>query len=775
MLSGADAVRRWPLLLALLAATAFAALVFRVVDVRTDMAAFLPQGRTAASRFMLRQLQTGSAASVILIGIEGAPPAQLARISRGLADGLEHTGRFTLVSNGQNALSGADAQALFAHRYLLSPGTTAAAFTTEALRGDLQRLLRALQSSASPVAEEFALPDPTGAFPAMAAAWVGAAKVRSVDGVWFADRRDRVLLVAQTQAGGLDVGAGRQTEAAIRRAFAAANPGGARLLVSGPAVFAVATAAAIKSDVELLSVVSGVLVVALLLWRFRSLTVLAAVAVPVVVSVAVAALAVQAVFGFVHGVALGFGMTMLGVTVDYPVLLIGHRKLGEAAPATLRRIGRAFVLAVACAALGLTGMVFAGFPGLAQLGLFAAVGVLAAAAATWLGLSRLIVLAGLAPVWSGDPGRLLWVENLRRWRLWGLLPVLAAAGVLVAAGGPRWEGDIAKLSPIPRDALALDAQLREEMGVPDFGDALVVRGASADSVLRQQEALLPAIMALQTAAKVAGFEAAARLLPSAEVQRARQSVLPDANTLAARLQEAGEGLPFSADAFTPFEQAVAAAKSAAPVTRADLPAPAIAARLGALLYVRDRTWFGPIAFTGVTDPAAIAALGHGDALFVDIHAETNALVSGGAARALWWLAGGAAAATLVMLAGLRQPFMVARIVFSIGSAALVTVAILTLAGVRLSLIHLVALQFTAGVGLDYALFYARRQLDAEERARTLRTLVTCNGMTLLTFGLLALCRTPILAAIGVTVAIGAISAMCLAFLFVGLRPNPHGN
>ena len=82
-----------------------------------------------------------------------------------------------------------------------------------------------------------------------------------------------------------------------------------------------------------------------------------------------------------------------------------------------------------------------------------------------------------------------------------------------------------------------------------------------------------------------------------------------------------------------------------------------------------------------------------------------------------------------------------------------------------------ALQFTAGVGLDYALFYARRQLDEEERARTLRTLTTCNAMTLLTFGLLAACRTPLLQSIGVTVAIGAVSAMCFSFLFVGLRPN----
>jgi len=122
---------------------------------------------------------------------------------------------------------------------------------------------------------------------------------------------------------------------------------------------------------------------------------------------------------------------------------------------------------------------------------------------------------------------------------------------------------------------------------------------------------------------------------------------------------------------------------------------------------------------------------------------------------------------LVLAAGLRSLTMTVRVVGAIAAAMLVTVAILTAAGARLSLLNLVALQFVGGVGLDYALFYARRQLDQEERARTLRTLATCNMMTLLTFGLLALCRTPLLQAIGVTVAIGAVAAMCFSFLFVG--------
>ena len=762
--------RRAPLLAGLAAAIGVTAAVFGFVQIRTDMAAFLPPGSTPASRFMLQELQTGSVASLILIGIEGAPPADLARISTDLAQRLNATGLFALVSNGAHALDGPDEEALFDHRLLLSPATDAAAFTAEALKADLARLLQQLQSSAAPLAIRFGLPDPIGAFTALAPAWIGASQIRMSGGVWFASNSDRALLIAQTRAPGMDVGAQDAADAALRAAFVATNPGPARLLASGPAVFTREAAHGIRSDVELLSVVSALLVAGLLLWRFRSPLVIAAIAVPITLGVAAAALAVQLVFGFVHGIAFGFGMTMLGVTVDYPVLLIGHRKSDEAASGTLRRIGQAFTLAVITAALGLTGMVFSGFPGVEQLGLFAAIGVLGSAAATRFLLPRLIVAANLAPVSAGDPAGLLRVERLRRFRFWGAVPVLLAGIWLAVIGGPRWEADVAALSPVPQASRDLDDALRAQLGAADFGQLLVVQGNTAESVLQQQEALLPAIAKLQADHGISGFEAAARLLPSAATQRARQSALPDAETLAARLDAARDGTPFRPDAFAAFTQAVAAARTAPPVRLEDLAAPATAARLRPLLFERDKGWFGPIAFTGAA-PGVIAALAGPGAVFVDMHAETNELVSRYAVRAGRWLALGGLGAVAALLIGLRRPATVARIVLAIGSSTLVTVAILTAAGLRLSLLHVVALQFTIGVGLDYALFYARRQLDAEERARTLRTLVTCNVMTMLTFGLLALCQTPLLRAIGVTVAIGAVSAMMFSFLFVGVGPK----
>jgi len=52
---------------------------------------FLPEGRTEAARLVLAEARSGTAAGLILIGIEGAEPADLARLSLAVAAALPDT------------------------------------------------------------------------------------------------------------------------------------------------------------------------------------------------------------------------------------------------------------------------------------------------------------------------------------------------------------------------------------------------------------------------------------------------------------------------------------------------------------------------------------------------------------------------------------------------------------------------------------------------------------------------------------------------------------
>jgi len=563
----------------------------------------------------------------------------------------------------------------------------------------------------------------------------------------------------------MDIPGQGHVDVAIRAAFGASDPGSARLLVSGPAVFARQAAAVIRRDIERLSVVSTLLVAGVLVWRFRSPLVLATVAIPVLLSLDMAVLVVRAVFGTVHGVAFGFGMTMLGVTLDYPVLLIGHRAPGEAASGTLGRIGRALRLAVLTAAVGLTGMVASGFPGLAQLGVFSVVGILTAAGVTLWVLPWLIVRGDLALAPLADPSGVLRVERWRRFAGWAFVPVGLSVLVLLV-WPPHREGDLAALSPVPREVRDLDTVLRQELGAPDPGRVAIVQGAHAEDVLEAEEALRPALMRLVTGGALRGVDMAADIVPSLAVQRVRQAALPEGEVLSARVRAALVGLPFRADAFVPFERDVAMARGMALVRPEDVRTPVLATRLRPLLFARDGVWFGVLIPEGGRDQAAADAAFRAvpGVMLLDMKAEANALVTRTTRQAWHWLGYGAVVAFGLLALGLRDAVRLGRVVVAVAGAVVVTLAVLALLGVRVSLIHVVSLQFVTGVGLDYALFFARPQLDAAERARTLRTLVACHIMTLLTFGLLAFCRTPILHQIGMTVAIGAVCAMVLSFL-----------
>src|SRR5690348_477610 len=105
-----------------IAAAALAA-AFAAADIRTDMTAFLPPGETAAAQFLFRELQSGAAATIILIGVEGAEPEALARASAGMAGELRSSGLFAFVNNGDFSTEGSGGGGqdfLFRNRYLLS-------------------------------------------------------------------------------------------------------------------------------------------------------------------------------------------------------------------------------------------------------------------------------------------------------------------------------------------------------------------------------------------------------------------------------------------------------------------------------------------------------------------------------------------------------------------------------------------------------------------------------------------------------------------------------
>ncbi|MBR0657003.1 hypothetical protein GXW79_18145, partial [Roseomonas arctica] len=203
------------------------------------------------------------------------------------------------------------------------------------------------------------------------------------------------------------------------------------------------------------------------------------------------------------------------------------------------------------------------------------------------------------------------------------------------------------------------------------------------------------------------------------------------------------------------------------------PGSALAARIAPLLDRDAAGWHALMLPAGLTDQAALRAAlaGEPGALVIDLRGELSTLLGDASLRA-GLAAGLGGALVLAMLAiGLGGLGAGLRAALPIAGALLLTIASLSALGERLNLFHLAACLLLAGIALDYALFL--RGLDdgtpAPELARTLAAVLTCMLATLLTFGLLAFCATPVLRSIGLTVALGVVFAFLLAAILAPRR------
>ena len=764
-----------------LALAALCVLVVARARFTADLSAFLPRSPSASQQLLVQQLQDGLASRLLLLGIEGGDEATRGQASAALAARLRALPEFVSVSNGDAASEQQDRAFVFQHRYQLSTAVTPERFSSDGLRSAIGDNLDLVASPAGLLAKSLFVTDPTGETLQVIEQFEGAVPPRRAAGVWSSRDGTRALLLARTRALGSDTDAQAQAIALIRTAFAVVAPPRAmlQLQLSGTAVFSVDARATIKHEALRLSLLSSALIVTLLLLVYRSLPTLLFGLLPVVSGVLAGVAAVALGFGVVHGITLGFGVTLIGESVDYSIyLFIQAQPRAPAQPhaqTRQRSLWRTIGIGVLTSICGFASLLPSSFPGLAQLGLFSISGLIAAAAVTRFVLPQLPMqprVADLAPL-GAAVARLIARARLPFSVAAGL--ALACALLLYHQREQLWNRDLSALSPVSAVAQALDASMRSDLGAPDIGDLLVVSADSEQAVLQLAEAAGARLDTLAEQQVIGGYDSPARYLPSERTQAARLASLPPDEILRARLVSAITGLHLQADALQPFVQQVDAARAAAPLTRADLSGTSFALGADALLWHGDQRWYALLSLRAPAGAgnidiervrAAVESVAPGRVLAMNIKHELDVLYGGYLAEAVHLSLAGLAAIVLLLLLALRSAERTARVIAPLLLAVLVVSAGLALAGTRLTILHLVGMLLVVAVGSNYALFFDRRAADRDRSALplTLASLLIANACTVIGFGVLAFAQVPVLSALGVTVAPGTVLALVFAAL-----------
>ena len=740
-----------------------------------DLSAFLPRAPTPEQQLLMDQLRDGLASRLILVGIEGADAPTRARLSRQIAQRLRADRTFVSVNNGEPVNTERDRIFLFNNRYLLSPAVTPARFSVDGLHAALSDSIDLLASSAGLLVKSMLPRDPTGEMVQLLDQLNSGTQPKLVEGAWASRDGTRALMLMQTRAAGSDTDAQQRAMAAIRQAFdraPSATPS-AKLVMTGPGVFSVTSRDTIKRQVTRLSIISLVLIATLLLLVYRSFSALALGLLPVVSGALAGIAAVSLGFGAVHGITLGFGTALIGEAVDYSIYLFVQSEQNRADHQNwIERFWPTIRLGVLTSIAGFASLLLSGFPGLAQLGLYAIAGLIAAAMVTRFVLPSLLPAHFHIHDVSGI-GRTLSraVQRAAALRWPAVIVLLAACAIVVDHRATLWNDTIASLSPVSQADVELDTRLRADLGAPDVRYLVVVSGANQESVLRASERVSTLLQTQVEQGRLAGFESPSRYLPSMATQRARQDSLPPRLLLETRLAQAVQGLPVRAQVFTPFLADTAAARSQPLLQAADLEQTSMAMAVDALLIQQRGQWRALLPLTapaGVSinaDPIRAALSAMPDVLFVDMKAESDRLYSGYLHEAIVLSLGGLVAIIGLLLVVFRSPLRVLRIIAPLAAAVMTVTAGLSVLGQQMIILHLVGLLLVVAVGSNYALFFDRLDPRTPILPRTLASMLFASLTTVAGFGLLAFSKVSILQALGVTVAPGVILALIYAAIF----------
>ncbi len=314
---------------------------------------------------------------------------------------------------------------------------------------------------------------------------------------------------------------------------AAAEDSRVRILRTGTVFFAEAGSRTAMQEASNLSTLSMIGTVLLILVVFRRVGPLAQNTVAVLVGIIVGVTATILIFGEIHAIALLFGTSLIGTSVDYGLFYCATALDPEGgSPAQrLRRILPALTLGLATTLAGYALLGFAPFPGLRQIAVLSAIGLFSAflTVVAWLPLmdrSRpatagagaeqwLAFVDGFYEIWEADRWR------LARWAMAGLVLAGAAIGVFRL----NFDDDIRKLQALSRPLSAQQQQIFSLTGSSIASQYLLIHAPDDETALQSEERLAPILARLKAEHVLGNVQMPAAFAPSAARQAADEALV----------------------------------------------------------------------------------------------------------------------------------------------------------------------------------------------------------------------------------------------------------
>lgn len=462
----------------------------------------------------------------------------------------------------------------------------------------------------------------------------------------------------------------------------------------------------------------------------------------------------------IHILTLVFGVTIIGIAADYAFHYLAHTALAANGRNTLDIVFTGLATGTATSVLAFVGLTILPFPGIRQIGIFMATGLLASFLTVCLLFPHLYrsAMTGLRlPGFCSRPR----FTRAKSWRILLFVTVTALPGLFLLES----RSDVRDFYAAP-DNLQNDQQVIQQLlgGTAD-SRYLLIRAGDSESLLQSEEQLREALWPGLGAGNGVALGGVSSIIPSASKQRDNRSILrmlADSGNLQSHMQALG----FNNTA----QQEILADVSAdfQPLELAALDGLQLPVGLGGFLgcvALECASWM-PLPAEGFTPALGkVLSMGKG-VMLVDPVADINQLLAGYRSAVLVVLGTGSGliALLLTLLWGYRRAVEIITLpvlscVFSLAVTGYITG--------HYSIVNLLALLLIIGVGLDYAIF---RVFSRPEDQPATSLAISLSALTsVLAFGMLGFSDTPLIASFGQTIVFGLLPAYLLSWCRFGAR------
>ena len=545
----------------------------------------------------------------------------------------------------------------------------------------------------------------------------------------------------------------QKAEQATRRTVPAAE-----IISAGLILHAAAAGAQANNEINTIGWGSLAGVLLLMAITFRSLKPIALVVLTIGIGCLGALWVCWLVFDQLHLLTLVFGASLVGVAEDYGIHYLCSKLDDEQRrdpEALLRHLMPGLTLAMLTTVVAYLALALTPFPGLRQMAVFSATGLIFAwlTVVCWFPvLDRGALRSSKMVSWYGR-SRAIWPQLGRNWMSLCVI-VISMACIVFGVSRLHTNDDIRLLQNSPPALIDAQIKVSELVGAPSLGQFYIVRGETEEQVLQHEEALKARLDSLVSKGVLSGYQAMSNWVPSQKQQVSDRE-------LASHLL-VGPDSALSQLAITLGESDIWATqirvnltKPVVPITPHDfLKTPASEAWRHLWLGKVSGGYASVVALRGVkhADLAILQATADGlhGVQWADKVEDISTLLGRYREQMAWVVL--LSYGLVYLLLWWRYRVAAWRVMAPTVAASALTLAVFGFAGQSLNLFHVLALLLILGMGVDFGIFLQEHPSRQDKSAWFAVGLSAVS--TLLSFGLLGLSKTPALQAFGLTMLMG---------------------